>query len=135
MTDAEMRALTRQRRAETRAQRLQIATLRFSGVSAEFVYPDQGRAWVVISRGGRSSSRRYRGWKEREWRDGRRHCTYCGVKMNLNQGHPHSFTVDHREPLGLGGDDDPGNWVGACWTCNNRKGSMTENEFRALLAA
>lgn len=128
MTDAEMRALTRLRRLEARERR---PVVRYAGPSVEYegavlAFPE--------SRTGRSSSKRYRGWKVREWTAGRRHCAYCGTGMQLKQGFSNSFTVDHKEPVTLGGDDEPWNWAGACLECNGKKGSLTEGEFRALVA-
>lgn len=84
-------------------------------------------------------------WRVREWRGGNRHCFYCTTRTVLgaigkgrkaaarqNESPPKNLaTVDHREPLALGGDDAPWNWVIACWACNNDKGSMTEAQFQA----
>ena len=85
-------------------------------------------------------------WRRRQWQEGNRTCYYCEVRMvmptarqkRLQIGRPLSprlATVDHKEPLARGGDDAPWNWVMACNGCNNRKGDMTEAEFRALLAS
>jgi 5-methylcytosine-specific restriction endonuclease McrA len=72
-------------------------------------------------------------WREREWRAGVRTCHYCGEKMVCPPKNgpcgPMAATVDHRHPLVLGGDDAPWNWVMACWTCNNDKGGLSEEEF------
>lgn len=84
-------------------------------------------------------------WRQRQWMEGNRNCTYCDIRMTMPtrsekkrlQGQPipsTTATVDHKHPLGLGGDDAPWNWAMACSGCNNRKGSMTEEEFRALIA-
>lgn len=83
-------------------------------------------------------------WRKRQWKLGNRHCGYCSVKMQMAlktgnghlHGHPLQATVDHRQPLGHPtepGDDEPHNWIMCCNRCNNRKGTMTEAEFRALL--
>jgi 5-methylcytosine-specific restriction endonuclease McrA len=45
-------------------------------------------------------------------------CTYCGVAL-----HPfRTFTVDHVIPRSRGGTNALENLVGACPTCNGRKG-------------
>jgi len=43
--------------------------------------------------------------------------------------------VDHRIPLARGGDNTIANILPACGRCNRRKHLMTEEEFRARLAA
>lgn len=41
-----------------------------------------------------------------------------------------SATLDHIEPIGLGGDPmDPDNLVTACWGCNRRKGDLRLEEI------
>lgn len=52
-------------------------------------------------------------------------CAYCGVT-----GVP--LTRDHRVPLRRGGSNDITSIVPACRSCNCRKGTLTEDEFRAL---
>jgi 5-methylcytosine-specific restriction endonuclease McrA len=54
-------------------------------------------------------------------------CAYCGRLRPLH--------VDHRVPLERGGKNDIANILPACAPCNLRKHSMTEEEFRARLAA
>lgn len=78
-------------------------------------------------------------WRRAQWASGNRNCYYCSLKMepipkNQDLG-PLCVTVDHKEPLVAGGDDAPWNWALGCWLCNNRKGQMSEAEFRALLDA
>lgn len=53
-------------------------------------------------------------------------CAYCGASGPL--------TADHRVPLSRGGRNVIGNIVPACKSCNSRKHTMTEEEFRALLS-
>lgn len=78
-------------------------------------------------------------WRIRQWQSGNRDCYYCKVRMERvpRKGLPGPLcvTVDHKEPLVLGGDDAPWNWVLACWSCNNKKGALTEAEYRLLRAA
>lgn len=59
-------------------------------------------------------------------RDGHR-CTYCGAEDR-------PLHADHRKPVARGGSDDLANLITACAPCNLRKRTMTEREFRALLA-
>jgi 5-methylcytosine-specific restriction endonuclease McrA len=54
-------------------------------------------------------------------------CAYCGEAGPLE--------ADHRIPLSRGGTNYIDNVLPACRSCNGRKHKMTEEEFRALLAA
>ena len=54
-------------------------------------------------------------------------CTYCGADGPLEP--------DHRVPLARGGTNYIENIVPACRRCNTRKRLLTEDEFRARLAA
>lgn len=54
-------------------------------------------------------------------------CAYCGATGPLE--------ADHRVPLSRGGTNFIDNILPACRRCNGRKHKMTEDEFRALLAA
>ena len=54
-------------------------------------------------------------------------CTYCGADGSLEP--------DHRIPLARGGTNYIENIVPACRRCNTRKRLLTEDEFRARLAA
>ena len=82
---------------------------------------------------------RIRAWREREWAAGNRHCEYCGHPV-FKQGRrvafndPHLATGDHRTPLGRQGADEEWNYAMACRRCNEAKGMMTEEEFRATLS-
>lgn len=50
-------------------------------------------------------------------------CGYCG-----NVFHTVDLTRDHIHPVSRGGKDTWINCVSACYSCNNRKGSMTIEE-------
>ena len=69
-------------------------------------------------------------------RDGGR-CVYCGVETHrLAKGlsrSPALATLDHVLPRSQGGPLTPGNLVLACQACNNRRGTMDAEEFRALV--
>ena len=54
-------------------------------------------------------------------------CAYCG------EGAP--LEIDHRVPLARGGTNSIDNILPACGPCNRRKHAMSEEEFRARLAA
>lgn len=68
------------------------------------------------------------------WRSRKRRCHYCDVMLTLARDGPNSMTLDHRIPLSRGGLNKPFNYVPACARCNNAKGSMTEAEYRLLMA-
>ena len=54
-------------------------------------------------------------------------CAYCGARGALQP--------DHRVPLARGGSNNIENILPACRRCNQRKALLTEEEFRARLAA
>jgi 5-methylcytosine-specific restriction endonuclease McrA len=54
-------------------------------------------------------------------------CAYCGAEGSLEP--------DHRVPLARGGTNHIENILPACRRCNTRKRLLTEDEFRARLAA
>lgn len=65
-------------------------------------------------------------------------CHYCGC--SLRPSRPGEWTrrvprstVDHKQPLSRGGHDHPDNWAVCCQPCNQRKGRMTEAEFRKAM--
>lgn len=127
-TEADLRALTRERRRESAARR-----------RAALPQPTRytcGRDGVYQADRQRLARNRLqmRVWKEGQWNEGNRHCAYCAVHMVRRAGRPNSATVDHVEPLVPGENDHPWNYAMACWACNNRKGRMSAGAFRALLA-
>lgn len=48
-------------------------------------------------------------------------CAYCGTDENI--------TIDHKVPVGRGGDDDMDNLIAACRPCNAEKRNMTHDEY------
>jgi 5-methylcytosine-specific restriction endonuclease McrA len=54
-------------------------------------------------------------------------CAYCGARAPLE--------IDHRVPLARGGSNSIDNILPACGPCNRRKYALSEQEFRARLAA
>lgn len=55
-------------------------------------------------------------------------CAYCGSS-------PQTLEQDHRVPLAAGGQHVIENVIPACRSCNSRKGTKSEAEFRATLAS
>lgn len=53
-------------------------------------------------------------------------CAYCGGKMTPKRGLPNSATKDHIQPESKGGESHIGNYVAACFECNNRKGDIED---------
>jgi len=53
-------------------------------------------------------------------------CAYCDVHLN-------TYHIEHKTPVSRGGTNWPDNLCLACPTCNHRKFTKTEDEFRALL--
>lgn len=53
-------------------------------------------------------------------------CHYCHRHIPFG-----NWSIDHKLPTSRGGSNKPENKVGACKSCNNRKGALTELEFMA----
>jgi hypothetical protein len=66
-----------------------------------------------------------RQWEGKFFKCGMR-CYYCYAPLTLLDA-----TKEHKTPRSRGGADTIDNIVPACITCNDRKGDMTEEEFRA----
>lgn len=60
-------------------------------------------------------------------------CVYCDKPMLRMPGDPLSFTIDHDIPKCRKGSNHLDNLVGAHARCNNEKGSLTGDEYRAVL--
>jgi 5-methylcytosine-specific restriction endonuclease McrA len=54
--------------------------------------------------------------------------------MMRMQNEPLSFSIDHALPRSRGGTHHLDNLVGACRRCNGDKGSLTREEYAAVLA-
>lgn len=117
-TDADLFALTRLRRAERAAA---------APPPPQFLRTPRNEAQM-------------RAWKDAEWAAGNRRCAYCNARLYRQSAVipfdcPLLASVDHRHPLGRGGEDEPWNYAMACVECNNAKGDMLEEEFVALFAS
>lgn len=53
-------------------------------------------------------------------------CMYCGKEKH----EPSDFDLDHKNPVALGGTNDVFNLQLICGSCNSRKHTMTDDEFR-----
>jgi 5-methylcytosine-specific restriction endonuclease McrA len=58
-------------------------------------------------------------------------CYYCHAVLT-NTGH-RRLTWDHKIPKSKGGKRTPNNLVPACFICNQEKGTMSEEQFKAIL--
>lgn len=70
-----------------------------------------------------------RQWQGKFFRCGMR-CWYCHKPLVLEDA-----TKDHLTPTARGGADTIDNIVPACIECNQRKGVMTEQEFRSAFSS
>lgn len=56
-------------------------------------------------------------------------CYLCNGKMTLTLNKDNSCTIDHVVPQFRGGTEVKG----ACWKCNNMKGGLSAEEFKARM--
>lgn len=107
-TDAEIRDLTRQRRAEAVAWR-----------AANRLEPPE-RIQLTA------------GWKLAQWEAGIRACFYCDCELIWEGWGPKNriLSVDHVRPRCDGGADHPLNFVLCCRLCNHMKANLSEWRFR-----
>lgn len=63
-------------------------------------------------------------------------CPYCQRTMNLSNGRhaSHAPSRDHKVPISRGGTNDSENVEICCRRCNEQKGQLTPEEFRAVRA-
>lgn len=57
-------------------------------------------------------------------------CEYCAGRFTAEK----AATLDHRTPLARGGPHSLDNFAAACRSCNSRKGTKTDMEYKAYLA-
>ncbi len=63
-------------------------------------------------------------------------CPYCGRDLKIkdpNYPHSHSFSIDHKVSVDLGGDNSIDNLEIICHRCNIIKGTMTSDSFKKML--
>jgi hypothetical protein len=60
-------------------------------------------------------------------------CHYCGQRLGRPGQHRTNRTVDHLRPLSRGGTNDAWNLVACCQPCNRAKGSLTQDEYLAVM--
>ena len=60
-------------------------------------------------------------------------CFYCQVEISIDlaQDHPRRATIYHKNPRARGGPNTMDNVVASCFQCNNTKGHLTAEEFKA----
>lgn len=131
-SDADLIALTRERRREAREKRLQTSPTIRIAVEASIEFSPTIEPTIFLGRIRRK--KRASSWRKAQWRIGNRRCYYCDVLTSPDMGHKHKVTVDHKTPLGLGGADDESNFAICCLACNSAKGSLTEAEFRSVMS-
>lgn len=61
-------------------------------------------------------------------------CWFCGCVLVAIGQSENRKTVDHLTPRCRGGTSSPDNTVKACIGCNNEKGRLTLNEYRAVIS-
>lgn len=94
--------------------------------------PERARAYVRLSGHRRRAAAggdfiRVEDWEALIEKHGGR-CAYCGCL-------PESIEADHRTPLSRDGKNTIDNILPACRSCNRRKMTKTEEEFRVWLAS
>ena len=99
----------------------------------------QREARQDVAKPGRNNVRRYddsendpedpKAKDKRYWfnRQGNGVCNYCGNRYGY-----HQLQMEHMIPRELGGPDNRRNMQLACQSCNRKKGTMTDLEFREL---
>lgn len=61
-------------------------------------------------------------------------CHYCNCMMTMKvRGNKAHITIDHILPKSEGGSDLVGNLVGACWPCNNMRGTINYVAFKQFI--
>lgn len=56
-------------------------------------------------------------------------CWYCGKPLTMK-----TLTIDHVEPVSMGGSNHPRNLVPSCKSCNCKKKDRTMDDFRAIMS-
>ena len=89
---------------------------------------------IMVMRSTRKDERRIKATDRINWRKGLKNelmrrqsntCVYCGARRIAR-----SMDIDHMTPIVRGGSNDDSNLQVICRPCNQRKGPMTDMEFR-----
>ena len=56
-------------------------------------------------------------------------CCWCGVQCVPESNQSNSATIEHIQPRSLGGADDPENYAMSCSRCNNKRGTLSVEDF------
>ena len=56
-------------------------------------------------------------------------CCWCGQSMTEEPGRKHSATIEHVVPKSQGGADHWDNYAAACYSCNNKRGVKSVEDF------
>jgi 5-methylcytosine-specific restriction endonuclease McrA len=56
-------------------------------------------------------------------------CCWCGDRMVLERDKSKSATIEHVKCRAHGGEDHPDNFAIACSSCNNKRGTLSVDEF------
>lgn len=88
-----------------------------------YVYSRSERSFTQ-PKGNSRCGRQTKSQRRKLWNAQQGKCFYCSQPCT-----PKTFTVDHIVPKSKGGSNGLANKVGACLSCNNAKGSMSQEEF------
>ena len=61
-------------------------------------------------------------------------CHYCSMQMSIVVSGKFFCTVDHKLPISEGGSNMIDNLVGACFTCNNMRGTIPYWAFQRFVS-
>jgi 5-methylcytosine-specific restriction endonuclease McrA len=62
-------------------------------------------------------------------------CIWCQCKMTNERNKRDSATIEHMIPRSEGGPDDPSNYTVACSNCNHKRGNMSVESFKEVMAS
>lgn len=100
------RWMTEEEKAEARKNKMALATVKRdkSGKIKRKTYSEDTRKLIYLNAHGK--------------------CELCGRSILLE-----NMTIDHINPLSLGGEDDVENLACTCFTCNTFKGNIQPDDF------
>ena len=100
------RWMTEEEKAEARKNKMAMASVRRdkNGKIKRKIYSEDTRKLIYLNANGR--------------------CELCGRSILLE-----NMTIDHKNPLSLGGEDDVENLACTCFACNTFKGNIQPDDF------